>query len=592
EDANSLLVDSPVYGLEVYRSIDGGAWEKTHGEVLERVYNTYGYYFGQIRVAPYDANKLFTMGVPILRSDDGGKTWKSINGDNVHGDHHALWVNPNRPGHLILGTDGGVNISYDDGENWIKCNTPSVGQFYTVAVDMAEPYRVYGGLQDNGVWMGPSTYKASVNWHDSGRYPYRAIMGGDGMQVAIDPRDNETVYTGLQFGNYYRLNTHTDKREYITPKPELGERPYRWNWQAPIHLSTHNPDILYMGANKLLRSLNQGKDFEEVSGDLTKGGKKGDVPYGTLSSIHESPLQFGLLYTGSDDGLLHVSRDGGFSWTDISAGLPENLWVSRVQASAHEKGRVYAALNGYRWDDFSPYLYVSEDYGKNWKAIGTDLPLEPINVIKEDPENPDILYAGTDHALYISLDRGASFMQMNNQLPAVPVHDLVIHPRDKDLVVGTHGRSIYIASVKELQQLTDEILAKAIHPFSPSPIRYSSRWGAADLWWNPDPPEVRLPIYTGSPGKAKVSLFAGKGLLLRTFEADCMKGLNYIPYDLTISGKNLEEYNKLLNKDRKEEEKPANVKAADDGKVYLYKGKYKVVVEKDGEKVEIELEVK
>lgn len=592
EDANSLLVDSPVYGLEVYRSIDGGAWEKTHGEVLERVYNTYGYYFGQIRVAPYDANKLFTMGVPILRSDDGGKTWKSINGDNVHGDHHALWVNPNRPGHLILGTDGGVNISYDDGENWIKCNTPSVGQFYTVAVDMAEPYRVYGGLQDNGVWMGPSTYKASVNWHDTGRYPYRAIMGGDGMQVAIDPRDNETVYTGLQFGNYYRLNTHTEKREYITPKPELGERPYRWNWQAPIHLSTHNPDILYMGANKLLRSLNQGKDFEELSGDLTKGGQKGDVPYGTLSSIHESPLQFGLLYTGSDDGLLHVSRDGGFSWTDISAGLPENLWVSRVQASAHEKGRVYAALNGYRWDDFSPYLYVSEDYGKNWKAIGTDLPLEPINVIKEDPENPDILYAGTDHALYISLDRGASFMQMNNQLPAVPVHDLVIHPRDKDLVVGTHGRSIYIASVKELQQLTDEILAKAIHPFSPSPIRYSSRWGAADLWWNPDPPEVRLPIYTGSPGKAKVSLFAGKGLLLRTFEADCMKGLNYIPYDLTISGKNLEEYNKLLNKDRKEEEKPANVKAADDGKVYLYKGKYKVVVEKDGEKVEIELEVK
>ncbi|MCB0587150.1 MAG: glycosyl hydrolase, partial [Phaeodactylibacter sp.] len=340
------------------------------------------------------------------------------------------------------------------------------------------------------------------------------------------------------------------------------------------------------------RSLNQGKDFEEISGDLTKGGKKGDVPFGTLSTIHESPLQFGLLYTGSDDGLLHISHDGGYSWQNISAGLPENLWVSRVQASAHEKGRVYAALNGYRWDDFTPYLYVSEDYGQNWNAIGTDLPLEPINVIREDPENPDILYVGTDNALYASLDQGATFMQLNNQLPAVAVHDLVIHPREKDLVVGTHGRSIYIASVKELQQLTDEILVKNLHPFSPSPIRYSSRWGNTDSWWKPDPPEVKLPVYANSAGKAKITLYAGEDLLLRTFEADCVKGLNYFSYDLIIAEKNLAEYNKWLNKDRKEEEKPANVKAADDGKVYIYKGKYKVVVEKGGEKVEMELEVK
>ncbi|MCB0581434.1 MAG: glycosyl hydrolase [Phaeodactylibacter sp.] len=591
EDANSLLVDAPVYGLEVYRSTDGGPWEKTHGQIIERVYNTYGYYFGQIRAAPYDANKLFALGVPVLRSDDGGKTWKSINGDNVHADHHALWANPNRPGHLILGNDGGVNISYDDGETWIKCNTPAVGQFYAIAADGAKPYRVYGGLQDNGVWMGPSDYKASVNWHDTGQYPYRSIQGGDGMQVAVDPRDNETVYTGYQFGNYYRINTHTGKREYITPKPELGERPYRWNWQTPIHLSAHNPDILYMGANKLLRSLNQGKDFEEISGDLTRGGRKGDVPFGTLSSIHESPLQFGLLYAGSDDGLLHVSRDGGFSWQDISAGLPENLWVSRIQASAHEKGRVYVALNGYRWDDFAPYLFVSEDYGQSWAAIGTDLPMEPINVIKEDPENPNLLYAGTDHALYVSLDRGASFMQLNNQLPAAPVHDLVIHPTAHDLVVGTHGRSIYIASVKELQQLTDEVMAKPLHAFAPSPAPYSSRWGHTDSWWRPDPPEVKLPVYANSSGKAKVSIFAGENLLLRTFGADCTKGLNYFVYDLTISEENLTEYNRLLNKDRKEEEKPANIKAADDGKVYIYKGKYKVVVEKGEDKVEMELAV-
>jgi len=592
EDANALLIDSPVYGLEVYRSEDGGPWEKTHDKVIERVYNTYGYYFGQIRVAPYDPDKVFVMGVPILRSDDGGKSWENINGDNVHVDHHALWANPRRPGHLILGNDGGINISYDDGRNWIKCNTPSVGQFYAVAVDMAESYNVYGGLQDNGVWMGPSTYKFNVNWHDTGRYPYRMLLGGDGMQVAIDPRDNATVYTGFQFGNYYRFNTRTDKREHITPKPELGQRPYRWNWQAPIHLSTHNPDILYMGANKLLRSLNQGKDFQEISGDLTRGGRKGDVPYGTLSTIHESPLQFGLLYAGSDDGMVHISRDGGFSWRDISAGLPENMWASRVQASAHEKGRAFLALNGYRWDDFTPYLYLSEDYGLSWMPIGTDLPLEPINVVKEDPENPDILYVGTDHGLYVSLDRGASFMQMNNQLPATPVHDLVIHPKAKELVVGTHGRSIYIAGVRELQQLTAEVLAKALHAFSPTPVRHSAQWGDNDSWWKPEPPEVKLPIYANSPGKAKVSILAGEGLLLRSFEADCGKGLNYIAYDLIINEKTLAEYNKLLNKDRKEEDKPANVKPAKDGKAYLYKGKHKVVVEKGGEKVEMDLEVK
>lgn len=594
EDANSLLFDTPVIGLEVYRSDDNGkTWQKTHDDFIDNVYNSYGYYFGQIRVAQNNPDKLYVMGVPILRSDDGGKNWKSINGDNVHVDHHALWVNPKRKDHLILGNDGGVNISYDDGESWIKCNTPPVGQFYTVAVDMAKPYRVYGGLQDNGVWMGPSTYDASTRWHSSGQYPYESILGGDGMQIAVDTRDNATVYTGLQFGNYYRINTKTGDRSYITPKHELGERPLRWNWQTPIHLSVHNQDILYMGSNKVHRSFNQGKDFEEISADLTTGGIKGDVAFSTLTTIHESPLKFGLLYVGSDDGLVHVSKDGGNSWNNITTGLPEDLWISRIQASAVEEGRVYVALNGYRWDDFRSLIYVSENYGQDWQRIGLDLPLEPVNVIKEDPDNPDILYVGTDHGLYVSLDRGNTFMLMNNGLPKVAVHDVVVHPREKDLLVGTHGRSLYLGSVKELQQLDAEILAKALHVFEASSIRNSSRWGNNTVVWREvDPPEVTIPIYVKDSGKITVQVRTAGGLLLRQYAAKVDKGLTSFKYDLLIDAGQLEAYNQELNEKVKEGEKPIKVKAAKNGKVYIYDGKYTISVDKDGKKAETTLEVK
>ena len=593
EDANSLLFDTPVTGLEIYSSDNGGrSWQKTHDNYIEGVYHSYGYYFGQIRVSPNDSKKLYVMGVPILRSDDGGKSWIGINNDNVHADHHALWINPQHPNHLILGNDGGVNISYDDGANWIKCNSPSVGQFYTVAVDHASPYNIYGGLQDNGVWMGSNKYEASNAWHQTGHYPYRMIMGGDGMQVAIDSRDNKTVYTGYQFGNYYRINTQTKKNHYITPKPDLGQRPYRWNWQAPIHLSIHNQDILYMGANKLLRSLDQGNQFEEISDDLTQGGKKGDVPYGTLASIHESPLQFGLLYTGSDDGLIHVSKDGGHEWYNISAGLPENLWVSRVQASSHQKSRVYLSLNGYRWDDFTPYLYLSEDFGNNWQAIGKDLPLEPINVIKEDPINENILYVGTDHALYISYDRGLSFTLMNKDLPAVAVHDLVIQEEAKDLVVGTHGRSIYVANIEAVQQLDSALMSKNLHAFEVKPVNYRSWWGNQSPWWGRTLPDASIPIFTKSPGKIEVEIKTAKGLLLHKSSFEAMQGLNYILYDLKIRKEILDEYNKELNEGLKEDDKPIHVKVADDGNAYIYKGIYNIVLKKNGAEVEVKLEMK
>ena len=296
EDANSMLFDTQVIGAEVFKTTDGGkSWNKTHKDYLEGVYSSYGYYFGEIRVDLQDENGIYVLGVPIIKSKDGGKTFTSISRENVHSDHQALWVNPKKSGHLLNGNDGGLNMSYDDGENWIKLNDPAVGQFYSVYADNQKNYHVYGGLQDNGVWVAPHNARINKSWQQTGQNPYKSIMGGDGMQVQVDDRNPNIVYTGYQFGNYFRINRETGKNKYIQPKHTLGENPYRFNWQTPIHLSKHNQDILYLGGNKLHRSLNRGDDWETISEDLTTGGKKGNVAYGTLTSISESPFQFGLM---------------------------------------------------------------------------------------------------------------------------------------------------------------------------------------------------------------------------------------------------------------------------------------------------------
>ena len=591
EDANSLLFDTPVIGAEVYLSEDEGkSWKKTHDNYIDRLYNSYGYYFGCLRVSPLDDQKVYITGVPILRSADGGKEWKNINGDNVHVDHHALWISPERAGHLILGNDGGINISYDDGENWIKCNSPSVGQFYTVAIDMAEPYNVYGGLQDNGVWKGAHTYEANTGWHGSGRYPYQSILGGDGMQIQVDFRDNKTVYTGFQFGNYYRLNSESGKRKRITPKHELGQRPFRWNWQSPIHLSRHNQDIVYFGANVMHRSLDQGDSFKAISGDLTKGGIKGDVAFGTLTSIDESPLQFGLIYTGSDDGLIHVSPDGGVSWNKISDELPQDLWVSRVEASNHDKSRVYCALNGYRWDHFDAYVYRSDDQGASWIRIGTDLPAEPVNVVLEDPVNEDIIYVGTDHGLYISLNRGETFMGFGGEMPRVPVHDLVIQPREKHLLVGTHGRSFYKADIAQVQTMDAALLDKELHVFAipATGMRASSGWGNRNADWAEfAKAELDIIFYAGMAGTVDVQIRYGDLVLFKD-QIEAEKGVNYYQYSLKIDPDIAEEYEKALQ----EEEEKAEVSKRDDKNYYLGKGTYTVTLSKGSEKGKVDFKLK
>ncbi len=584
EDANSLLFDTPVVGAEVYVSEDFGAtWSKTHDGYFDGLIYSYGYYFGQIRVAPYDQNIVYIMGVPILKSEDGGKSFKSINGENVHVDHHALWINEKREGHLINGNDGGINISYDDGENWIKCNSPSVGQFYYINADMAEPYNVYGGLQDNGVWVGSHQYRDGVRWHQKGKYPYQEIMGGDGMQIQIDNRDNNTVYTGYQFGNYFRMNRNGSDRTYITPKHELGERPYRWNWQSPILISPHNQDIIYLGCNQLMRSFDQGNNFQAISEDLTNGGKKGDVPYGTLTSIDESVFTFGLIYTGSDDGLVYRTRDAGNTWEKISDELPQQMWVSRVQASKHKEGRVYASLNGYRWDDFNAYVYRSDDYGDTWTDISMALPNEPINVIKEDPNNENIIYVGSDHGTYVSFDRGANYMSISDDIPNVAVHDLVVHPREPHLLVGTHGRSIYKLNVDHLRSIaampdTELVL------FEDVKLKYRANAGKIrNIYSEPVEFSAVVDYYSSTSQSAKLMIQSPKGKIFKELDVDLDQGIGALTINMDVESSKVKDILKYVNKDKEKDEK-LSIQLADDGKYYLPVGSYDVVLKASGKK--------
>ena len=583
EDANTQLFDTPVIGAEVYKSTNGGkSWKKTHEGYINDLYYSYGYYFGKIHVDPSNSDKIYIYGVPILKSADGGKTFESISAENVHADHHALWINPKKPGHLIDGNDGGVNISYDDGKTWIKNNTPAVGQFYTVNVDNEEPYNVYGGLQDNGVWVGPHNAKIDYGWQQSGQNPYESIMGGDGMHVQIDNRNSNIVYTGFQFGNYFRLNRETEEQTYIQPKHELGESPYRFNWQTPILLSPHNQDILYLGGNKLMRSMNQGDDWEAISGDLTKGGKPGNVAYGTLTSISESPFTFGLLYAGSDDGMLHISKNAGGNWMDVSKSFPKDLWVSRVIASKHKKERVYVTLNGYRWDDFKTYAYVSENYGQTWKDISSNLPASPVNVIKEDPENENVLYIGTDNGAYVSFNKGDTWEAFSEGLPSVAVHDLVIQEREKDLILGTHGRSFYLADVTLLQQMNAEKMSDLILA-EIEPIRASRRWGSKyGEWYDVIEPSVTLQFYSPSEGKAIITVETEDGSEVQKLTTDAVKGINVMEYDASVSEKGKKVFDKT----------DAKVKKADNGKFYLPNGIFKVIVTKDGNKSTQAFEIK
>jgi hypothetical protein len=368
----------------------------------------------------------------------------------VHKDSHAMWIDPSDPNRILLGNDGGLNISHNRGESWLKVSNLSISQCYTINHDWEDPYNIYVGLQDNGVLMG----SRSPVQGDS-KFQWKMIWGGDGAFVDVKPESPYLVYVESQFGTIYRLNFKTRKRFNIQPRVENG-LPYRFNWLSPFMISRFNSTTVYMGADRLLKSINQGESWQEISGDLSdKKHINGNIPYGTISALDESWFSPQVIYAGTDDGNIWMTKDGGETWKNIGNILPKK-WVSRITTSQHQKNRLYVTLTGYREDDFDTYVYMTENQGLDWESLRANLPDEPVNVIREDPEKENILYLGTDLAVYVSLDMGDSWYSLKNNLPTVPVYDLRIHPKTKELMIATHGRGVYLVSTQSIHAADSE----------------------------------------------------------------------------------------------------------------------------------------
>ncbi len=460
-----------IVGAEVYRSDDRGEnWTKVSpsNEMMEGFGGTYGWVFGQIRVDPNDENTIYIMGLALAKSTDGGKSFKRLYFTGLHGDHHGLWIDPEDSNYLINVNDGGVNVSYDGGEKWRDFHTiHPVVQFYNVAYDMEKPFNVYGSVQDHGTYRGNVAH--NLPWRQRPRglmTRWESAPGGEGTTIAVDTTNPNIMYSSSFYGRLQRSEYKpglTGKwiTRSIVPKAGQDEPPLRGQWLAPTIISPHNHKVIYHGMQYLFRSKDMGETWERISPDLSYndpdriGKLPFAIPHQCLTDISESPFQFGLIYVGTDDGRVHITKNSGKTWTEIVKGLPYNKHVSRVVASKYEKGTVYLTLNGRRDDDFTDYIYKSTDYGQTWIDISGNIPGGPVNVIREDPKNKDVLYVGTDLGVYVTVNSGKEWQVLANGLPNCFVWDIIIHPRDNTLVIATNGRGMYVIDdVSPIQKYT------------------------------------------------------------------------------------------------------------------------------------------
>ncbi len=467
-DAYGLPTSGRIKGATLYRSDDNGeTWKLVApttpqmASLLERHQGTYGWVFSQVRVDPNDENTVYIMGVPLSVTKDGGKTFQSWRRE-MHSDHHGLWIDPDNSNYIVNVNDGGIVISYDGGKTWRRFtdNLP-VCQFFNIAYDMDTPFRVYGSMQDHGSYRGqvvPRTERMTgrtLEGYDAVEFEW--APGGEGCSHAIDPTDPNAVYSASFYGRMQRTDMGLPRRQgtkAIVPRTYPDEAPLRGQWVAPFIISPHDNETLYLGMQFVFRSTNRGDVWEKISPDLTynTASEMGDIPYHTIFTISESPLMPGLIYAGTDDGKVHMTKDGGKTWVEIMAGLPYQKWVSRLVASAYDLATVYMTQNGKREDDFTPYIWKSTDFGKTWVSIIGNIPLGPVNVIREDPVDRNILYVGTDGGVYVTKDGGKTWNVLGGNLPMVYVHDLIIHPRDNIIVIATHGRGMWAIDAEPVNE--------------------------------------------------------------------------------------------------------------------------------------------
>jgi hypothetical protein len=589
----------------IYRSSDGGAtWALTYrneppGQGGGGLGDARPFYYSQIRVDPRNPERIYWMSSVFRTSDDGGKTVRR-GALGVHTDWHAMWIDPADPEHYILGDDGGIAVTYDRGGTYDFINTFPIGQFYHVSYDMEKPYKVCGGLQDNGSWCGPSRAKNRVGISNGDWYN---VGGGDGFYSAMDPEDPNIVYSESQGGNASRLNIAQNTRAVImrgggrdrtsifedsaiiargdTTRPLTPEitrtleqiraraaadsaRGYRFNWSTPFFLSPHSPTTVYMGANRLLKSTDRGDHFYPISTDLstrdstriivstrTTGGitrdNSGAETHATISTVAESPIRPGILWVGTDDGNVWLTTNDGGQWTDITThfpGVPKKTWVSRVEPSHFDTATVYVTFDNHRENDFRPYVYVSNDFGKTFRSISSNLPTggaDFVHVIREDPANRDLLFLGSDVGAYVSTDRGATWQRFMTGLPTVPVHDLEIHPRDRELIAATHGRSIWIVDVAPLEQMNNGLMARGTTFFTPKTAYQYSQANTQNFTGNkyflaPNPTYGAELVYRVTSGAARdtarIVVTNIRGDTVRTFNGPAGIGLHRAYWDL------------------------------------------------------------
>ncbi|MEC8253321.1 MAG: hypothetical protein VX044_08920 [Planctomycetota bacterium] len=524
-------------GGEVYRSDDGGdTWAKTHKDDLS-VGGSPGYYYGQIRVDPNDADNLWVLSVAVYQSKDGGKKWTPAGrrrggrsfGSTLHSDHHALWIDPQDSQHCLLGNDGGVAVTWDQGANWDHLTHLPILQFYAIGVDRGTPYKVYGGLQDNGTWGFPIHGPTSAGLEPQDAFK---VSGGDGFYSVPDPHDPDTVYSESQFGGMLRSNLRTGARKSIKPRARKGEQPLRFNWMTPIVVSPHAPDTIYCGSQHLHRSRNRGDDWATISGDLSTNDvekKKGDVPHCTITTISESPLREGHVWVGTDDGKVWVTKDGGARFTDLTDRFPapvKGLWVSRVEASPHDADTAFVSFTGYREDIRDAYVFRTDDGGESWLSIAHELPREPVNVIRQHPRNASVLFVGTEMDVHVSIDDGAHWAPLGYGLPRAAAHDLLIHPTHPHLLVGTHGRGIWGLDASAFEALKTSALRTPLLALPPSDgvlLRggFDRGYFGARRWRVPNPfttATFRYVLAQDSPESPKVEVLDAAGEVV--FSAD------------------------------------------------------------------------